>query len=68
MKLKGTVKGQTIVFDEPIGLPEGRRVEADLEPIETASDLEQYGIRPFPPGDYVVTNDIVNEIRDELGI
>ncbi len=68
MKLKGTVKGQTIVFDEPIGLPEGRRVEADLEPIETASDLEQFGIRPFPHRGGVVTNETVNKIRDELGI
>ena len=68
MKLKGTVKGQAIVFDHPIGLPEGHRVEAEVHPIETPPNLEKYGIKPFPPADYVVTNDIVNEIRDELGI
>ena len=68
MRLKGTVKGQTIVFDHPIDLPEGHRVEADVNPIESGPDLEKYGIRPFPPADYVVTNDIVNDIRDELGI
>ena len=68
MKLKGTVKGQAIVFDHPIDLPEGRRVEAEVHPIETPPNLEKYGIKPFPPADYVVTNDIVNEIRDELGI
>ena len=49
MRLKGTVKGQTIVFDHPIGLPEGHRVEADVNPIESPPDLEKYGIRPFPP-------------------
>ncbi len=27
MDLRGTVKGQTIVLDEPIDLPEGERVE-----------------------------------------
>ena len=68
MKLKGTVKGQTIIFDHPSELPEGHRVEADVHSIETPSNLEQYGIKPFPPAGYVVTNDIVNEIRDELGI
>ena len=64
MKLKGTVRGQTIVFDHPIDLPEGHRVEADVNPIKTPPDLEKYGIKPFPPVGYVVTNDI----RDELGI
>ncbi len=68
MKLKGTVKDHTIVFDQPINLPEGHRVEVDVQPIDTPSNLEQYGIKPFPPADYVVTNGIVNEIRDELGI
>ena len=68
MKRKGTVKGQTIVFDHPINLPKGHRVEADVQPIDTPPNLEQYGIKPFPPAGYVVTNDIVNEIRDELGI
>ena len=68
MKLKGTVKGQAIVFDHPIDLPEGHRVEAEVRPIETPPNLEKYGIKPFPPADYLVSNDIVNEIRDELGI
>jgi hypothetical protein len=67
MKLKGTVKGQTIEFDEPIGLPEGQRVEADVEAIQRV-DLERYGIKPFPPSGYVVTNEMINKLRDELGI
>ena len=67
MKRKGTVKGQTIEFDEPLGLPAGQQVEVEVTPVETV-DLEQYGIRPIPLSDYVVTTEMVNEWRDELGI
>ena len=67
MNLKGTVKGQAIEFDEPIGLPEGQRVEADISPVGEV-DLERYGIKPTPISDYVVTNEMINKIRDELGI
>ena len=68
MKLKGPVKDHTIVFDHPIDHPEGHRVQVDVQPIDTPPNLEQYGIKPFPPADYMVTNDIVNDLRDELGI
>ena len=67
MKLRGIVKGQTIVFDGPIGLPEGQHVDIEIYPVEEV-DLEQYGISPIPSSDYVVTNEMVNKIRDELGI
>ena len=67
MKRKGTVKGQTIEFDEPLGLPEGQAVEVEVSTVEVI-DLEQYGIRPIPLSDYVVTTEMVNEWRDELGI
>jgi hypothetical protein len=67
MKLRGIVKGQTIEFDEPLGLPEGQTVEADISAVEEV-DLEQYGIKPIPAGGYVVTNEMVNEFREELGI
>ena len=67
MKLRGIVKGQTIEFDEPLGLPEGQTVEADISAVEEI-DLEQYGIKPIPDGGYVVTNEKVNEFREELGI
>ena len=30
--------------------------------------MEQYGIKPIPTGGYVVTNEMVNEFREELGI
>ena len=67
MKLRGIVKGQTIEFDEPLGLLEGQTVEADISAVEEV-DLEQYGIKPIPDGGYVVTNEMVNEFREELGI
>lgn len=67
MKRKGIVKGKTIVLDEPLSLPEGQAVEVEVSPVE-AVDLEKYGIRPLPISDYVVTTEMVNEWRDELGI
>ena len=30
--------------------------------------MEQYGIKPIPARGYVVTNEMVNEFREELGI
>lgn len=66
MKRKGVVKGQTIVFDEALGLPEGQAVEVEVNPVE-AADLEQYGFKVIPAGGNVVTREMVNKIRDELG-
>ena len=34
MKLKGQIKGQTIVFDRPVELPDGLRVEVDIRPLD----------------------------------
>ena len=31
MKLKGRIKGQTIVFDEPLGLRDGSAVEVQIQ-------------------------------------
>ncbi len=67
MKRKGIIKGQTIEFDEPLDLPDGQAVEVEVSTVETV-DLEQYGFKLIPISDYVVTNEMVNEIRDELGI
>ena len=66
MKRRGIVKGQTIALDEPLGLPEGQTVEVEILPAE-AIDLERYGIRPIPLSDYVVTNEMVNRIRETAG-
>lgn len=67
MKRRGIVKGQTIEFDEPLGFLEGQTVEIEILPAG-AIDLERYGIQPIPASDYVVTNEMVNEWREELGI
>ena len=67
MKVRGKVKGQSIVFDEPLDLLDGQAVEAEIHPV-LRNILEQYGFRPIPKGGSVVTNDLVNEIGEELGI
>ena len=64
MKLRGTVQGHSIVFD----LPEGQQVIAEVHPVPTPEELAQYGINSFPPGGYSVTNDMVNDLRDEMDI
>ena len=33
MKRRGIVKGQTIEFDHPLGLPDGQAVELDIHPL-----------------------------------
>ena len=33
MKRRGIVKGQTIEFDYPLGLPDGQAVELDIRPL-----------------------------------
>ena len=76
MKVKGVVKGQTIEFQEPLEFLEGLSVEVDItlctdedkERFAKRELLAKYGIRPIPAGGNLVTNEIVNEIREELGI
>ncbi len=93
MKLRGIVKGQTIEFDSPIGLPEGQCVEIDIRPVEStetsrsrdgkdvcASASSDTGgtaatqsrasmIFPaIPAGGNPVTNEKVNDLREQLGI
>ena len=67
MKRRGIVKGQNIEFNEPLGLPEGQQVDVEVSTVETVN-LECYGIRPLPSRGVVVTNEMVNKIRDDLGI
>lgn len=52
MKLRGEIKGQTIVLDKPVDLADGQRVEIDIQPvddvIESAKEIrnkleEQWG-------------------------
>jgi predicted DNA-binding antitoxin AbrB/MazE fold protein len=65
---RGVVKGNTIVLGEPVGLPDGQRVEVEIRAIEK-SRREKYGIEPIiSAGGKPVTNELVNELREELGI
>ncbi len=66
MKRRGIVKGRTIELDAPLGLPEGQVVEVEVSTVQ-AVDLEQYGFKPLPAGDYLVTNEMVNRIRETAG-
>ena len=50
-----------------IGFRLTKQEEAAIEAAHRA-DLECYGIKPIPHSNYVVTNEMVNKIRDELGI
>ncbi|CAI8044582.1 hypothetical protein GBAR_LOCUS24710 [Geodia barretti] len=93
MKKRGIVKGQTIVFDEPLGLEEGQSVEIEIRTIEepipnTHIDRELCGspqnigdeetgtsqgraakvFLAIPAGRNPVTNEMVNELREQLGI
>ena len=46
----------------------GFRLQKRREPVVLEGmDLERYGIKPFPPSGYVVTNEMINKIREELG-
>ncbi len=67
MKVRGVIKGQTIECNQPLGLLDGQHVEMEIHPIETV-DLEEYGFKLIPSGGNPVTNEMVNELRDELGI
>ena len=68
MKVRGVVKGKTIVLDENPDLEDGEKVEVEIRAIEESS-LEKYGFKPIiPAGGRPVTNELVNEIREELGI
>jgi len=85
--LRGTVKGQTIVLDESIDLPDGERVElvvlwpeivpVKLTPEELEIAIAEYeerckdpwyrALHPTPPTGNVVTNEMVNRIRETAG-
>ena len=68
MKVRGIVKGKTIELDENLDLEDGEAVEVEIRVIEK-SPLEKYGFKPIiPAGGRPVTNELVNEIREELGI
>ncbi len=53
LKLRGQVKGGTIVFPEPLTLPEGTEVVASIEPVTearklpTPEEVEEFMSLPF---------------------
>lgn len=67
MKRRGVVKGHTIEFYEPLGLPESHCVEVEIHPVEEYA-LERYGFKPIPAGGNPVTNELISELREELEI
>ena len=46
MKLRGVVKGQTIVLDAPAGLPEGQQVEMDVHPVVGVVETSAHSENP----------------------
>ena len=67
MKRVGMIKGHTIELDEPLGLPDGQWVEVEVRAVEE-SPLEKYGFNPIlRKRGAKVSNELVNEIREELG-
>ena len=79
MKLRGKLKGQTIELDRPLELPEGQTVEIEVWTVDdgypdSALDKDRLNspayrtFRPIPAGGRYVSNELVNEIREELGI
>ena len=68
MKVRGVVNGKTLVLDENSDFEDGETVEVEIRVIEK-SPLEKYGFKLIiPAGGKRTTNDLVNEIREELGI
>ena len=67
MKVRGVVKGNTIVLDETVKLSEGQRVVVDVQSLEEdASSADS--LKAQADGDEFDTNKLVNELREELGI
>ena len=64
MKRRGIVKGHTIEFDHPLGLPDGQAVELDIRPL-----ADQNGASPAAHTDRERQREALrqaDEIRDRL--
>ena len=74
------IDGQVFAAAEALAKKEGRPVgqvvsellrealEVKARPTTPETPRERYGFRPLPARGVVVTNDFVNELRDELGV
>ena len=67
MKLRGVVKGKTIELDEAVGLPEGQRVEVEVQDLGKTVSVGK-GLAADVENSTFDTNELVNELREELGI
>ena len=67
MKVRGVVKGRTIVLDEPLEMEDGKVVEVEVRDVtETVS--KRNGPSENEDDGTFDTNKLVNELREELGI
>ena len=67
MKVRGVVKGKTIVLDEEIELLDGKVVEVDVRDVKE-TDSKRNGPSENEDDENFDTNKLVNELREELGI
>ena len=67
MKLRGVVKGKTIVLDSAAGLTEGMTVEVDVRDVNESDATANGPVREAKDKTFD-TNELVNELREELGI
>ena len=70
MKRRGIVKGHTIEFDHPLGLPDGQAVELDIRPLAGENGASPAGQtdRERQIGEALRQADEIRErIRKELG-
>jgi len=52
MKRRGIVKGQTIEFDHPLGLPDGQAVELDIRPLADKNEASPAARADQEPADW----------------
>ena len=70
MKRRGIVKGHTIEFDHPLGLPDGQAVELDIRPLadKNGASPAAQADRERQIGEALRQADEIRErIRKELG-
>ena len=69
MKRRGIVKGQTIEFDHPLYLPDGRAVELDIRPLagENGAAAAEQAVRERRLASLRQADEIRERIRKELG-
>ena len=67
MKVRGVVKGRTIVLDEPLEMEDGKVVEIEVRDVKEPVSKRNGPSENEDDGTFD-TNKLVNELREELGI